>query len=304
METSDILNKITKVKRSQQTLIDYVTAQNQIVGNKVRYCGTWLQFREWLLHNETRLLNANFCKKWALCQACAVRRAARMNQAYLPKVEKIVDENPSLIPAMVTLTIKNGSDLEERLNHFKSTWKKMGAAKRKGASSSSRNGLVEWNKVVGSIRAIETTVSKKREWHVHAHCFVMLSDYIDREKLSEEWLGWSGDSKIVHVTKCDKGIKSGLVETLKYITKFSKLTAAETYHVHEIFAGSRCIDPQGILRGVPAVDIDNDEIEPELDGPYRDFIAQWLWDEMRFELVQRPEKLIYDRPSKPTEIPF
>jgi hypothetical protein len=211
-----------------------------------------------------------------------------MNMAYSEKVELVSKNNPGLIPAMVTLTIKNGKDLEERIDHIKKAWQKMGAAKRKGASLSGRHAPIEWNKVVGSLRAMEVTMSKVGEWHPHFHIFVLLNDYIDHGKLSEEWERFTGDSKVVGVTKCKGGIQAGLREVLKYSCKFSSMTHAETLHVYETCKGHRLIDPQGALRGVKEPDIDSDSIEG-MSGPYRDFFAFWSDFAMKYRIERVPE---------------
>jgi hypothetical protein len=245
-----------------------------------------MHFRQWIEADETRLLNANFCKRHLLCQACAVRRAGRMNESYLPKVQQVVGEHPHLVPAMVTLTVKNGPDLHERVTHLKESWKRMGAAKRKAASGSERHKPIEWNKVLGSLRALEVTRSKDQEWHPHFHCFVLLTSYIDQKKFSEEWKRFTGDSVIVGVTKCKNGFDAGLREVLKYSCKFSSMTAEQTYEVFRTLHGSRLIDPQGILRGVKEPDIDSDDIEG-LTGPYHDFIASWIHDQQRYHITPK-----------------
>lgn len=272
----------------------------------VEGCGSWLHFREWYQSGDTRLMNANFCKRHLLCQACAVRRAGKMNEAYLPKVEQVSEAHGSrLIPAMVTLTVKNGPNLEERVDHLKKAWSKMIAARRRFMSNPERHPSVEWAKTVGSLRALEVTRSKSGEWHPHLHVFVLLSRYIQQRKLSEEWEAWTGDSKVVGVTKCKKGISSGLREVLKYSCKFSSMSPADTYHVHSTLRGSRLIDPQGVLRGVQIPDIDSDDIEG-LEGPYRDFIASWVFGEDRYKITPKATgPLVYishphrHRPSLP-----
>jgi len=211
-----------------------------------------------------------------------------MNEAYLPKVESVSRENPGLVPAMVTLTVKNGGDLKERIGHLKKSWSKMLAAKRRGASNSKKNSPVEWNKVLGSIRATEVTMGKDGKWHPHFHIFCLLSDYIDQGKLSREWEHWTGDSKIVGVTRCKGGIHAGLREVLKYSCKFSSMTHAETLHVYRTCKGARFIDPQGVLRGVPEPDIDSDSLEG-MTGAYRDFIASWSDGAMKYLINQVPE---------------
>lgn len=308
MQASELLNRITKAKRSQTRLLAHVLQEEPVLGEKIKWCGGWLHFREWIESQETRLLNANFCKKHLLCQACAVRRAAKMNEAYTPKIEAIAAQFPHLIPAMVTLTIKNGPDLAERIDHCKRHgWSKMLDAKRKAVADPKKNLPIEWNKVQGSLRALEITMGKDGQWHVHMHVFVLLSEYINKRKLSEEWLRFTGDSSITDVRKCRGGIHVGLLEVLKYACKFSSMTPEQTLHVHQTCTGSRLIDPQGILRGVPEPDIDSDSIEG-LTGPYRDFIATWIQAHKRYSVkyleevpleIVRPDRPKLDLPRLP-----
>lgn len=298
MQASELLNRITKAKRSQTRLLAHVLEEEAVLGEKIKWCGGWLHFREWTQMDETRLLNANFCKKHLLCQACAVRRAAKLNEAYTPKIEAVAAEFPDLIPAMITLTVKNGPDLLERIEHFKDSWKRMGAAKRKAASNSEKNVAIEWNKVRGSLRAMEITMGKDGQWNVHAHAFVLLTGYVNKRKLSDEWERFTGDSIITDVRKCHGGIKQGLLEVLKYSCKFSSMTPEQTYHAHKCCNGYRLIDPQGILRGVPEPDIDSDSIEG-LTGPYRDFIAKWIQSQKRYAVnYLTDEPLTITRPAR------
>lgn len=286
MNASTVVNEITAAKLSQAESNRYFAAQDPKVGRKLKSCGSWLWLREWIESGESRLMNANFCKKFLLCPACARRRAGRLILAYGPKVEKCMAESPvKLIPAMVTLTIKNGDDLEERIAHFKAAWKRMIQQKRRAESASSRNCEIEWNKVRGSIRSIEIT-NKGNGWHVHAHVFVLLASYIDQRKLSEEWKHFTGgDSFVVGVTECKNGVVEGLVECIKYAVKFSDMAAAQLWSVYSVSNGARWVDAQGWLRGVPEPDIDQEDTEG-LEGPYRDFFALWSWENHRFTMTQ------------------
>ena len=288
---TDLLNKITSIRREQAALTRFLCNRDEILGTKLFGCGTWLHMREWLDHGgETRLVNANFCKKHLVCMACAARRSVRLVEAYASKVATVTAAQPQLVPAMVTLTIKNGLDLGERIQHCKKAWSAMLAAKRKGASVSSRNAPVEWNKVAGSIRAIEITKNRKtQEWHPHMHCFVLLENYIDQPALSREWQSCTGDSKIVGVTKCrnkqtgEVDAMAGLFEVVKYAVKFSDMTHEDLWHVFNVCGGTRSVDPQGSLRGVPEPDIDADSIEG-LAGPTVDYVARWLFMLQKYEI--------------------
>lgn len=275
MNASDVLNRLTYHRSRQGPLLDHLDRVDSKLSSQVAGCGSWLHVREWELSGESRLRNANFCKRFLICPCCAARRASKLVTAYEAKIEVIQDMIPGLIPVMITLTIKNGPNLGERLRHLKDSWSRMQAEKRKGASASSRNAPIEWNKVQGSVRAIEVTWNKKaREWHPHIHVFALVSEYVSQFNLSAEWERFTGDSMIVDVRKCRNGVREGLIEVLKYVSKPSELTPELLYELFATAKGSRFTDPQGILRGVPDPCIDSDDDEG-LHGPFRDFLALW-----------------------------
>ena len=155
--------------------------------------------------------------------------------------------------------------------------------------------MIEWNKVHGSIRAIEVTWNKKaKEWHPHIHVFALVSEYISQMHLSAEWERFTGDSMIVDVRKCKNGIVPGLIEVLKYVSKPSELTPELLFKLYETAKGSRFVDRQGCLRGVPEPCIDSDD-DDGLHGPFRDFIA--LWRGFGYSMESVGEKLQILRPG-------
>lgn len=298
MNTSDVLNRLTYHRRSQATLLKHLKSEEPKLGEKVEGCGTWLHIREWLQTGQARIRNANFCKKFLLCQSCGARRAAKMVSAYKPKVETVLQAMPHLIPAMVTLTIKNRDDLADGLGHLKDSWTRMMTAKRLGKSANCRNGAVEWNKVQGSIRAIEVT-RKDKGWHPHIHAFVLLEEYISHEMLSKEWERFTGDSFVVGIKRCDNGIVPGLIETLKYVSKLADLTPENALEVYRVAKGSRFTDPQGVLRGVAEPDICDDDEDENCVGPYRDFMALWGFrsESYHFRDYADPTQLVIVKPG-------
>jgi hypothetical protein len=227
-------------------------------------------------------MNANFCKRTLLCQSCAVRRAGKLIEGYARKVEHTLN-GTNLKPVMLTFTVKNGGDLGERFDHLHEAHKAMIAAARKAASNPTRNLPLEWNKVQGSVRSYEVTMGKDGLWHPHFHAFALIADWIDQPKLSAEWERFTGDSKIVGVSLCDDGIVPGLVETLKYSTKFSSMNPEQVWKVHQTLGGRRLVDSTGLLRGVQVGDLDQDEITG-LEGPWRDYLASWLWAKQGYTL--------------------
>lgn len=276
MNASDIINRLTDVRRSQGHVVNYVATQDAKAGSRLRWCGSWLHIRDWIHSGESRLRNANFCKQHLLCRSCAARRAAKMVGAYLAKLETLTASDPTLIPVMITLTVKNGGDLVERMAHLKKGWSSMMAACRKAKSASCRHSALEMNKVVGCIRSIEVTKGKDG-WHPHMHIYALVRSYLSPFHLSAEWERFTGDSYIVHLTKCKSGLLPGLIEVLKYATKFSEMAPEDSWFIHNSLLGQRFIDASGILRGVQVPDIDMDD-SSGLTGPYVDFIARWLGD--------------------------
>jgi hypothetical protein len=275
MNASDVLNRLTFHKLRQGPFLDYLEKVDGKLASQVAGCGSWLHVREWELSGESRLRNANFCKRFLICPCCAARRAAKLVTAYAAKVAVIQDMNPGLIPCMITLTIKNGPNLRERLVHLRASWSRMVAANRKGKLGKERHAAIEWNKVAGSIKAIEAKIGKGSGlWHPHIHAFALVTEDISKFHLSAEWERFTGDSIIVHISPCDKGIVPGLIEVLKYVSKPSELSPELLFELYESAKGSRFVDPQGCLRGVPEPCIDSDD-DDGLHGPFRDFIALW-----------------------------
>ena len=287
MNASDTLNKITKHRRSQEDFARFLIEKDNLLGWKVKDCGSWLHIREWLNHGTSALINANFCKKHILCPVCSMRRAIKLVARYTPKAEDVAKLYPILIPVMITVTVKSGPDLIERTEHLCESWKRMTAAARKakaGKTGHQSNAPVEWNKVIGSLRAFEVK-NGDHGWHPHAHVFALISDYIDREALSAEWLRFTGDSCIVDVRKVKGGMISGMCEVIKYTLKHGDLTNEDRLTAHRALSGKRLVDPQGLLRGVLEGDIDHDDL-PDWDGPTRDLICSWMIGAKRYHIQE------------------
>jgi plasmid rolling circle replication initiator protein Rep len=297
MNASDVLNRLTYHKIRQGPLLDYLEKVDDKLASRMAGCGSWLHLREFELSGVSKIRNANFCKCPLGCPACAARRAMKLVSAYEKRVLMLQDMQPELIPCMVTLTIKNRPDLGEGLRHFKDSWGRMTAAARKGKSLSSRHGRIEWNKVSGSVRAIECKLGKGSGlWHPHGHAFVLATEPLDKFHLSAEWERFTGDSMIVDVTPCNNGIVNGLIEVLKYVSKPCELPPDLIYHLMVTAKGSRFVDPQGCLRGVPEPVLEQDDDEGCV-GPFREFIA--LWRGFGYSLESVSKRLEILKPGDP-----
>lgn len=311
----ELLNTLAKVKTWQDSVNPEIIAslrgenrqysklsrlkvERQI--GRLEACGNFLVLRDWLEHEgETTLSAANFCKNHVLCRTCAIRRSAKAIAAYQAKIEHLMRENEGLKLVMITLTLKNTENLEEGVNRIRKAIGRMMADRRRHLNDP-RNPANEWNKVQGSIKAMEAT-NKGKGWHPHFHVLCLVSDWIDQPKLSREWKAYTGDSYVVDVRKLET-LESGLYEVMKYVTKFSDLQPSQIADLHLVLVGKRLIDPQGLLRGVRVPDTLTDE---DLSGPYVEYYAAWTrkgWS--IFDLVRGHDSIPDDFPhSTPYPIP-
>lgn len=215
--------------------------------DKLRGCADYLLFRHYFTVDKVRLHAASFCKKHLLCPMCAIRRGAKMLRAYLERYQAVMQEHQHhhLKPYLVTLTVKNGEDLGERLRHLRSALKAMSQARR---NHSKGQRFVEFARSMGGFHSIEVT-NKGQGWHPHVHMVWLCASEPSQTALSREWHDWTGDSYIVDVRPLHDPVE-GFLEVCKYALKFSDLEPADNFHAYEVMSGQRLIDAHGLMRGV------------------------------------------------------
>ena len=310
--TFELLNKITKKKRSQAEVLKYLQKHDKKLHDKIKGCASYLLIREFIESGETRIRNANFCKRFQICPACAVRRGAKLAEAGLEKVQHVMASESPLTPVMITLGVPNSKNVEEGLGQLKGALSAMMAKRRKAIAGNRGHNPIEFCKVQGGIKSMEVT-NKGKGWHPHVHIFALINDWIDREKLRDEFVSFGG-GKIVDVRTItaketredqtdeeakEQALISGLLEVLKYPTKFGDLTPKQR---HEFYVGARSTrltDCFGNLRGVKIGDIDNDDIE--LEGAFRDWVARWYHRQQGFRLYPANA---WDDPEEDKEVPI
>ena len=239
---------------------------------KLASCANYLLFRHYYTVDKVRLHAASFCKKHLLCPMCAIRRGAKMLKAYLQRYEAVMAEHPHLRPYLVTVTVKNGPDLAERLKHLRKALKRMSEARRSYLSNPKRYRRVEFAASMGGFHSIEGT-NKGKGWHPHAHMIWLCASEPDQKALSAEWHAWTGDSFIVDVRPLHDPVE-GFLEVCKYALKFSDLSEADNWHAYQVMSGQRLIDSHGLMRGV---EIPEDLLDDPLeDLPYIDLLYRYL----------------------------
>lgn len=263
--------RYSEAKKRALQMSAYCNDQQDVkMSNKLAGCGNYLVFHHYYTVDKVRLHAAQFCKKHLLCPLCAIRRGSKAVAAYMQKFEAVTQQHPTLKPYLVTLTVKNGDDLQERHSHLRKSNKKMMQARRECLSLGRKH--VEFAKAVGGVFSIELT-NRGKGWHPHTHMIWLCYTEPDARKLSQEWHDITGDSFIVDVSPIDD-MASGFVEVLKYALKFSDLSLQDNYYAYEVLSGQRLMDSFGILRGVEIPDELTDE---PLDGlPYVELFYKYL----------------------------
>lgn len=239
---------------------------------KLAGCADYLVYRNYYTVDKVRLHAANFCKKHLLCPMCAIRRGAKMLQAYLQRYQAITYERNTLKPYLVTVTVKNGDDLRERLRHLRRCMARMTQTRRDHLKAPAKYRHVEFARSVGGFHSIEVT-NKGNGWHPHAHMVWLCEDSPDQDKLRAQWLDWSGDSFMCDVRPIVDAV-DGFLEVCKYAVKFSDLTPADNWTAYQIMSGQRLIDSHGLMRGV---EIPESLLDEPLDGlPFVDLLYRYI----------------------------
>ena len=214
--------------------------------DRLATCGDYLVFAHYYTRDEVRLHGARLCMQHLLCPLCAIRRGAKALKSYLDRWECIKAEKPLLRPFMVTLTVKDGPDLEERFKHLQKSQHELWHRKRRGRGSS-------LDGVAGAVWSYEFKRGKNSGlWHPHLHMIALAENMPDAKELAGEWRNITGDSFIVDVRPIsDEDPVSGFVEVFKYAVKFSDQPKEDTIHAFEVLKGKRLLASAGCFRGVP-----------------------------------------------------
>jgi plasmid rolling circle replication initiator protein Rep len=196
-----------------------------------------------------------------ICADCCESKSLARLGTTLPKFLQAIKDNPDLILAFLTLTLR--SDKKRSLK---------GGCKQLKAYFSRLRGRKVWKKhCIGGYNRIENTFNRMLGWHPHLHALILLESYIPQAELSDNWHAITKDSKIVDIREVRDLVK-GLVECIKYPFKLSDVRSYSRAQFKEIFAlkGERLGVSFGDLYGMK-LDADIDET---LDNDYVEFIEE------------------------------
>ncbi len=150
-----------------------------------------------------------------LCVPCWRRKARRDGAELLLTLQAYIKTRPSSIPfypRFVTLTIRSGPDLEERVRVLLDSWARL------------RHRTWWARKTLGAVLKVEVTWNPSEGWHPHLQ-IIQVGSYLPQDDLSEKWAeATRGEGFIVDVRArpVAPGSSSflGLVKELaKYVAK-------------------------------------------------------------------------------------
>ena len=267
------VSRYGKAKKGALDVANYMATlpEHQEMGAKVQGCGDYLVFRHYYTVDKVRLHGASLCKKHLLCPLCAIRRGAKSLKAYLDRFEVIKAAKPHLKPFLVTLTVKDGDDLEERFKHLHKSQRALWMRKNRGRGSVLDN-------VEGAVWSYEIKRgANSGKWHPHLHMIALSESIPDQEELAAEWHNITGDSFIVDVRPISQDDPaSGFVEVFKYAVKFSDQPPEDTVHAWQTLAGKRLLGSAGCFRGVEVPEGLLDDSEGFEGLPYIQLFYRYL----------------------------
>ena len=162
------------------------------------------------------------CENRVRCPDCRKQWSRDSQKRFKPVLEAMQASGQYV--RFMTLTVKNGSDLAERVKHLERSFRKFKQRKF-------------WKgNVDGAIRVLEITRSADG-WHPHYH-IVFVGRFIPQAKLQEQWEEITGDSRIVDVRQASSTV---LKELFKYTVKDADLQPGDLDDVERVLRNKNVV---------------------------------------------------------------
>ena len=247
---------------------------------KLNECGNYLLFKNFYTIGEVKLSKLRTCGQHLLCPFCAAIRASRAIQKYVERIDQVLKENRKLKPVLITLTVKNGSNLAERSEHLMKSFRTL--LERRRDYEKKGRGFNEFCKVQGAMYSYENTFNEKTgEWHPHIHMFALVDQWIDQQEFSEYWHSVTGDSMVVDVRRAKRekghGYSKAAAEVCKYALKFGDLSVEKTWEAFKVLKGKRLTGSFGLLWGVKIPDTVTDDMPDDKTLPYIEMLYKFAY---------------------------
>lgn len=262
----------------------------------LRTCGSFLQFHDYYELGELRLIGAKFCQQDKLCPFCACRRAGKFLRKYVEKLQALTREDAFLIPWFVTVTVKNGVELVERVDHLLTNWRAMIQRRRNFNKFIRGAKYTELVKAEGAVFSVEVKRgSGSGLWHPHLHGVWLCHEKPLEDLLCSEWKDQTGDSDQCDVRQFDwhklglegdwETVAGDFCEVFKYALKFGDMSLEDNLEAWQSLHGKRLVDSFGCFRGVEVDASLTDPVAAE-DLPYIEILCRFSGRSMAYEVHQ------------------
>ena len=245
---------------------------------KLNECGNYLLFKNFYTIGEVKLSKLRTCGQHLLCPFCAAIRASRAIQKYVERIDQVLQENRKLKPVLITLTVKNGSDLAERSEHLMKSFRKL-LDRRRDYEKKGR-GFNEFCKVQGAMYSYENTFNEKQ---ANGILIFICSLWLIIGLISKNFqnigialLGTLWLSTFVGQKKKGHGYSKAAAEVCKYALKFGDLSVEKTWEAFKVLKGKRLTGSFGLLWGVKIPDTMTDDMPLE-DLPYLEMLYKFAY---------------------------
>jgi len=220
----------------------------------VKVCQSCRQQGNPFIHGVSHTIDP--CELTIFCPDCAKHRAGRAKKRYSTKLAKFAHVNRLLYtPVFITLTIKSGWDLDERLDVLLDSFRRL-------------RDRQAWSHIAAAISSVEITVSRRHGWHPHLHILAFRRAFWDHDELTAEWLSSTrGEGYIADIRQLKGDLKKAIAECVKYVTKPMSIEDLGVEQVHELVSLRRrqLMSTLGDLRGFEVTESDQEEFGDPAD---------------------------------------
>lgn len=242
---------------------EYLSGIDPERAEKLKECGGWLLFRDYVDRDVRRLSGGLFCQQRLLCPFCASRISARRATDVSRGVGVVLSEHPHLAPYMVTLTMKSMPDRTEMVAKFWKAWSRLLARRRETISGRSQSVM---GLMAGGFMNGEAKLGKGGLPHYHGHG-IFFADKDMRykpvwQRLVREWAGLLGQDHASVQFEPVKGLISGGVrEATKYAVKFDDTDFGDRVQwFHALYRKGPTFRKFGVMRKLKLSDAVTDDL--------------------------------------------
>jgi hypothetical protein len=261
---------------------------------RLRECGGYMMFREWLEAGKVSLRSAVFCNRVRLCPGCAHWSAVRTVADWVPKFERLLREG-DLVPLLMTFTVRDGDDLGERLQVLRNGLRLVG---RRVSDARRGKGKTWFAGIVGAVARIEIKRGKNSgQWHPHAHALVLRErrERFPLAGMQAEWrelvgrgnlnvkLAYSARAIIAGQDPDPVRLHADLAEVIKYAMKFGDMAPADVVQAWKVIHGQRLAYSLGACYGMKEQAAGPDR--GEFSGEWRDWSCRFNAADGRYDVA-------------------